>query len=90
MNLLAGLVLAPILALVIRNRRTLFGILTAVWAIGLAPTAHVVLRRGNPTGSMPDTLSFFVVSYIGLALSLGLAYLVNRRRHPTTTLASAA
>ncbi len=81
MNLLVGLVLAPILGWLVPSRRILFGILTAVWAVGLAPTAHLVLRHGNPDGSLADTISFFVISYLGLALSIGLAHLVHRRRH---------
>lgn len=87
MNLLAGIILAPILGWFVANRRILFGVLTAVWAIGLAPTAHLVLRHDNPSGSMADTISFFVVSYLGLAISLGLAHLVSRRRHRTPALA---
>jgi hypothetical protein len=90
MNLIVGLVLAPILGWLIRSRRTLFTILTVIWAIGLAPTAHLVLRHDNPSGSLPDTLSFFLVSYVGLGLSLGLAHLVHRRRNRTAAIANVA
>lgn len=89
MNLVACLVLAPILGFVIASRRTVFTVLTVIWAIGIAPTAHLVLRHDNPSGSMADTLSFFVVNYLGLALSLGLAHLVNRRRHRAPVTAGA-
>ena len=91
MNLIAVLILAPILGLLVGNRRVVFLALTVVWAVLLAPTAHMVLLEDEvDKRSMTNTVSFFAVSYLGLAVGLGIAYLVHRRRWSVRSKAAAS
>jgi hypothetical protein len=80
MNLIAVVILAPVLAWTVHSRRFVLIALAAVWAATLAPTAHYVLREDAPNGSLLDTLSFFALSYLGLAVAAGIAWLVHGQR----------
>ncbi len=91
MNLIATIALAVVLALTVKSRRTTFTIVTVVWAIALVPTAHWVLLVDQvDKRSMGNTVSFFVVNYLALALALGAAQLLYRRRARRSALAVAS
>ena len=81
MNMIATLVLALLAALLVPNRRIVLAVTAGVWLIGLPPTVHAVLLQDQlEIRSWGNTISFFVVNDVALALSVGLAVLVHRRR----------
>ena len=90
MNILATIVIAPVLAWFVSNRKVVYGVLAAVFFLALAPTAHAVLLDEQlDKRSMSNTLGFFFVNYVGLGIAIGIAALVLRKRHRPTA-ASAA
>ncbi|MGE0880948.1 MAG: hypothetical protein AB7L13_08100 [Acidimicrobiia bacterium] len=84
MNILAVLVLAPILAWFVSSRKAVYGVVAGVFFLTLPPIVHGVLLDDQlDERSLGNTISFFFVNYVGLAIALGIAALVMRRRHPS-------
>lgn len=82
MNMIACIVLAPILGWFVPSRRVVWGVLTSVFALLMAPTAHAVLLVDQiDKVSMGNTLSFFAVNYVALVICLAGADWLWRRRH---------
>lgn len=82
MNMLACIVLAPILGFFVPSRRVVWGVLTTVFALLMAPTAHwVLLENQIDIASLGNTLSFFAVNYVALIICLAGADWLWRRRH---------
>ena len=81
MNLIVTLVVAIVLGLVLSNLRTAMLVVTVVWAVLLPPVANqILLDEQLDKRSMGNTVSFFVVNYVGLAIALGVVYLIHRAR----------
>lgn len=89
MNMIACIVLAPILGWFVPSRRVVWGVLTTVFAVLMAPTAHAVLLVDQiDKVSMGNTLSFFAVNYVALIICLAGADWLWRRRHNRSRVAA--
>ncbi len=89
MNMIACIVLAPVLGWFVPSRRVVWGVLTSVFALLMAPTAHAVLLVDQiDKVSMANTLSFFAVNYVALVICLAGADWLWRRRHNTSKVAA--
>lgn len=82
MNMAVCIVLAPLLGWFVPSRRVVWAVLSVVFALLMAPTVHVVLLEDQvDKASMGNTLSFFAVNYVALAICLAGADWLWRRRH---------
>lgn len=91
MNLIACIILAPILGFTARSRRMALAIMVAVFALTLAPTAHMVLLQDQvEQRSWANTMSFFAVNYVVLIVAAAGADWIWRRRHQTARTSVAA
>ncbi|MEZ5407725.1 MAG: hypothetical protein R2761_06855 [Acidimicrobiales bacterium] len=82
MNIAACIILAPLLGWFVPSRRIVWGVLSAVFALLLAPTTHAVLLDDQiDKASMGNTLSYFAVNYVALVVCLAGADWLWRRRH---------
>jgi len=91
---IALLVLAPLLGLLVADRRIVVGVLVAVWAVLMIPQTHVVLLDEQlAIRSMGNTAAYMVVNELTLVIAVALAVWLHTRRQASraaTTTASAA
>lgn len=78
---IALLVLAPLLALTVADRRVVLGVLVLAWAVLMIPQTHVVLLDEQlHDRSMANTAAYFAINELTLVAAAALATWLHRRR----------
>lgn len=88
---IALLVLAPLLGLLVADRRIVVGVLVAVWAVLMIPQTHTVLLDEQlATRSMANTTAYMVINDLTLVLAVVLALWLHSRRRAAKAVSATA